>query len=217
LKIHNISLENSIVNNFLAEIRDIKIQKDRMRFRKNLSRLGEVLAYEMSKSLDFHSQTINTPLSTINQYIISEYPVLISIMRAGMPFFEGIQHIFDHADAGFIGAFRAKDFSTSKNIDLGYIAVPDLTDKTIIIADPMLATGKSMVDTIKQLVTQYGVPKKICLLAIIAAPEGIAYIENNVPQHVELWCGAIDEKLDDKAYIVPGLGDAGDLAYGQKI
>jgi uracil phosphoribosyltransferase len=216
LKIHNISLNNSVANNFLAEIRDVTVQKDRLRFRKNLSRLGEILAYEMSKSLTFDKKPITTPLSSIEQEIIDQQPILISIMRAGMPFFEGVQNFFDHADAGFVGAFRAKDFSTTSLIELSYFAVPDLSDKILVIADPMLATGKSVVDSINQLKT-YGRPQKIFLLAVIAAPEGVKYIEENIEIPIELWCGAVDEKLNDKAYIVPGLGDAGDLAYGPKL
>ena len=200
----------------MAEIRDIEVQNDRLRFRKNLSRLGEILAYEMSKSLDFIEKSINTPLVSMRQKVIDKQPVLISIMRAGMPFFEGVQNFLDHADAGFIGAFRASDFSSSSQIELGYVAVPDLTDRILVLADPMLATGKSVVETITHL-EKYGVPKKIFLLAVIAAPEGIKYIEENVQIPIELWCGAVDEKLNDKAYIVPGLGDAGDLAYGLKL
>ena len=200
----------------MAEIRDIEVQNDRLRFRKNLSRLGEILAYEMSKSLDFIEKSINTPLASMRQKVIEKQPVLISIMRAGMPFFEGVQNFLDHADAGFIGAFRASDFSSSSQIELGYVAVPDLTDRILVLADPMLATGKSVVETITHL-EKYGVPKKIFLLAVIAAPEGIKYIEENVQIPIELWCGAVDEKLNDKAYIVPGLGDAGDLAYGLKL
>lgn len=216
METHNISLENSVANNFMAEIRDIEVQNDRLRFRKNLSRLGEILAYEMSKSLDFIEKSINTPLASMRQKVIEKQPVLISIMRAGMPFFEGVQNFLDHADAGFIGAFRASDFSSSSQIELGYVAVPDLTDRILVLADPMLATGKSVVETITHL-EKYGVPKKIFLLAVIAAPEGIKYIEENVQIPIELWCGAVDEKLNDKAYIVPGLGDAGDLAYGLKL
>ena len=216
MEIHNISLENSVANNFMAEIRDIEVQNDRLRFRNNLSRLGEILAYEMSKSLDYFEKKINTPLSSMKQKVIESQPVLISIMRAGMPFFEGIQKIFDHADAGFIGAFRSNDFSTTNHIELSYFAVPDLTDKILVIADPMLATGRSVVDSITQL-KKYGAPRKIFLLVIIAAPEGIKYIEDNIQEPIELWCGAVDEKLNDKAYIVPGLGDAGDLAYGPKL
>jgi len=216
LEIHNISLENSIANNFMAEIRDIEVQNDRLRFRKNLSRLGEILAYEMSKSLDFREKSINTPLVPMKQKVIENHPILISIMRAGMPFFEGVQNFFDHADAGFVGAFRSRDFSTTKLIELSYFAVPDLNEKILVIADPMLATGKSVVDSITQL-KKYGVPQKIFLLAVIAAPEGIKYIEDNIKLPIELWCGAVDEKLNDKDYIVPGLGDAGDLAYGPKL
>jgi len=201
----------------MAEIRDIEVQKDRLRFRKNLSRLGEILAYEMSKSLDYSKKTIKTPLSTIEQRIVQPHPILISIMRAGMPFFEGVQNFFDHADAGFVGAFRTNNFSTTQLIELSYFAVPDLSDKTLVIADPMLATGKSVVDTVDQLILSHGKPRRIFLLAVIAAPEGINYIENNIKVPLQLWCGAIDEKLDDKVYIVPGLGDAGDLAYGPKL
>ena len=216
MKTHNISQNNSIANNFLAEIRDVYIQTDRLRFRKNLSRLGEILAYEMSKSFDYIKKDIKTPLEDMAVEIIEEQPILISIMRAGMPFFEGVQQFFDHADAGFIGAFRAKDFSSTNKIDLSYVAVPELTDKIVVIVDPMLATGQSMVDTINELSKQYGKPKKICLLAVIAAPEGIKYLAESIKLPIELWCGAIDTNLNDKAYIVPGLGDAGDLAYGPK-
>ena len=216
MEIHNISLKNSVANNFMAEIRDIKVQNDRLRFRKNLSRLGEILAYEMSKSLDFSEKNINTPLISMKQNVIENQPVLISIMRAGMPFFEGVQNFFDHADAGFVGAFRASDFSTTNVIELSYFAVPDLSKKVVVIADPMLATGKSVVEAIKQL-EKFGKSSKIFLLAIIAAPEGIKYIEDNIKAPIKLWCGAVDEKLNDKAYIVPGLGDAGDLAYGAKL
>jgi uracil phosphoribosyltransferase len=200
----------------MAEIRDTEVQKDRLRFRKNLSRLGEILAYEMSKSLDYDSKSITTPLTSINQKVISKQPMLISIMRAGMPFFEGVQNFFDHADAGFIGAFRASDFSSTNTIELNYLAVPDLTDKVVVLIDPMLATGKSMVDSIDRL-KEYGLPKEIFLLAVIAAPEGIKYVEDNIEIPLKLWCGAVDEKLDERAYIVPGLGDAGDLAYGPKL
>lgn len=200
----------------MAEIRDAGVQTDRLRFRKNMARLGEVLAYEMSKELTYTSQTINTPLSPMEVQVLAEQPVLISILRAGMPFFEGIQSFFDKADAGFVGAFRSQDFQSSQVVELNYFAVPDLTGKTLVIADPMLATGRSIVDTISHL-QRYGQPSRIFLLAVIAAPEGIALIREKVTTPVALWCGAVDEKLNDKAYIVPGLGDAGDLAYGPKL
>ena len=200
----------------MAEIRDVEVQNDRSRFRKNLSRLGEVLSYEMSKSLDFKEKSIKTPLASMKQMVIENQPVIISIMRAAMPFFEGIQNFFDNADAGFVGAFRSSDFSSSNKIELGYFAVPDLNNRYLVLADPMLATGKSIVDTINEL-KKYGVPRKIFLLVVIAAPEGVKYVEDNVEEPIELWCGAVDERLNEKAYIVPGLGDAGDLAYGPKL
>ena len=216
MKVVDLSQTNSIANNFMAEIRDAGVQTDRLRFRKNMARLGEVLAYEMSKELTYTSQTINTPLSPMEVQVLAEQPVLISILRAGMPFFEGIQSFFDKADAGFVGAFRSQDFQSSQVVELNYFAVPDLTGKTLVIADPMLATGRSIVDTISHL-QRYGQPSRIFLLAVIAAPEGIALIREKVTTPVALWCGAVDEKLNDKAYIVPGLGDAGDLAYGPKL
>ena len=216
MKVVDLSQTNSIANNFMAEIRDAGVQTDRLRFRKNMARLGEVLAYEMSKELTYTSQTINTPLSPMEVQVLAEQPVLISILRAGMPFFEGIQSFFDKADAGFVGAFRSQDFQSSQVVELNYFAVPDLTGKTLVIADPMLATGRSIVDTISHL-QRYGQPSRIFLLAVIAAPEGIALIGEKITTPVALWCGAVDEKLNDKAYIVPGLGDAGDLAYGPKL
>ncbi len=215
MKTHNINLNNSVANNFMAEIRDIEVQGDRQRFRNNLKRIGAILAYEMSKSLDYHDKIITTPLSDITQKVLKDQPMLISIMRAGMPFFDGVLEFFDQSDAGFIGAYRTNNFATSKEISVNYLAVGDITDKIVVIADPMLATGKSIVDSIENLRTS-GVPKKIFILAVIAAPEGIKYLEENVGLPIELWCAAIDDKLDEKSYIVPGLGDAGDLSYGLK-
>ena len=187
-----------------------------MRFRKNLSRLGSILAYEMSKRLNYSNREIQTPLSKTSQPALNEQPVLISIMRAAMPFFEGIQTSFDHADCGFVGAYRAREFAESNKIESDYFAVPNLEGKTVVLIDPMLASGRSIVTTIEKL-KPYGKPKEIVLMALIAAPEGIKYIEENVGKDLSLWCIAVDEKLNDKAYIVPGLGDAGDLAYGVKM
>ena len=187
-----------------------------MRFRKNLSRLGSILAYEMSKRLEYTTKSVQTPLSHIDQAELKDQPVLISILRAAMPFFEGIQTSFDHADCGFVGAYRAPEFASSNEIKSDYFAVPNLENKTVVIIDPMLATGRSIVSTIKKL-KSYGKPKEMVLMALIAAPEGIKFIEENIAEDLSLWCVAIDEKLNDKAYIVPGLGDAGDLAYGVKI
>ena len=187
-----------------------------MRFRKNLSRLGEILSYEMSKRLTYEVVPVTTPLSDTMQPKLKEQPVLIPILRAAMPFFEGVQNFFDHADCGFIGAYRAPTFDQKKDIKSDYFAVPDLSDRTVVLIDPMLATGHSIVAALKEL-KKFGTPKEVILLTLIAAPEGISYIEEQITGEISLWCIAVDEKLNDKAYIVPGLGDAGDLAYGLKI
>ena len=214
--VFDLSKQNSIASIFLSEVRDVQIQTDRLRFRKNLTRLGEILSYEMSKTLDYRDKTVTTPLSDIVQAEIKEQPVLISIMRAGMPFFEGVHNFFDHADCGFVGAYRSQAFAQSNQIKTDYFAVPDLNDKTVVLIDPMLATGRSIVTTLERL-AEYGKPKKVILMAMIAAPEGINYIEKHLEGNLNLWCIAVDEKLNEKAYIVPGLGDAGDLAYGIKM
>jgi uracil phosphoribosyltransferase len=216
LNIHNISLNNSIANQFLAEVRDINLQKDRLRFRKNLYRLGEILAYEFSKSLNYNEVVITTPMAQAKTMLLSEQPILIPILRAALPFYEGIQNFFDYADAGFVGAARADDFSATGAIDFGYAAVPDLSNKIVTIIDPMLATGNSLVATIDHL-TRNGTPKNIQILALIATPAGIGKIEKQIKLPVDVWCIAIDEELNEKAYIVPGLGDAGDLAFGPKV
>jgi uracil phosphoribosyltransferase len=216
LVVFDLSKQNSIASIFLSEVRDVSTQTDRMRFRKNLNRLGEILSYEMSKRLEYESVPISTPLSAIKQPKLKEQPVLIPIMRAAMPFFEGVQNFFDQADCGFVGAYRAPEFGQNKEVQADYLAVPDLSNKIIVLIDPMLATGRSIVATLEKL-KQYGSPKEVILLSLIAAPEGIKYIEEEVAGEISLWCIAIDEKLNDKAYIVPGLGDAGDLAYGLKM
>lgn len=214
--VFDLSKQNSVASIFLSEVRDVQIQTDRLRFRKNLTRLGEILAYEMSKRLDYQDKTITTPLSDIIQPELREQPVLISILRAAMPFFEGIHNFFDHADCGFVGAYRSPTFAHTNQIQSDYFAVPSLTEKTVVLIDPMLATGRSIVTTLERL-EQYGKPKSVILMAMIAAPEGIKYIESKMDGQLSLWCVAVDEKLNDKAYIVPGLGDAGDLAYGVKM
>jgi uracil phosphoribosyltransferase len=216
LVVFDLSKQNSVASIFLSEVRDVQIQTDRLRFRKNLTRLGEVLAYEMSKRLDYQDKTITTPLSDIVQSELQEQPVLISILRAGMPFFEGVQNFFDHADCGFVGAYRSPAFAHTNQIQSDYFAVPDLMDKTVVLIDPMLATGRSIVTTLERL-KKYGQPRSVILMAMIAAPEGIDYIESVVDGQLSLWCVAVDKELNDRAYIVPGLGDAGDLAYGVKM
>lgn len=174
------------------------------------------MAYEISKEFDYTSKEIETPLGKSIAALIKNQPVVIAIMRAALPFYDGVLSVFDEADSGFVGAYRTTDFQTSKSVRTEYIATGDLTGKTVVLTDPMLATGKSMLDAIDKL-KAYGKPKKWIILSVLAAPEGVAYLENNVDDDVSLWCAAIDEKLNDKYYIVPGLGDAGDLAYGEKI
>lgn len=206
---------NSIGNQFIAELRDISIHSDRMRFRRNLERLGEVLAYEISKSLSYHEVEIQTPLAKKLVNIPSVNPVVFAVLRASLPFYQGFLNFFDKAESGFIGAFREEGNDEIK-INLGYHASPDVEGKTLILADPMLATGKSIIQSIKSILT-HGTPEIIHIAAIIASPEGIRYIEEQVQIPYKLWIGSLDQSLNNQSYIVPGLGDAGDLAFGEKI
>ncbi|MCH7397596.1 uracil phosphoribosyltransferase [Belliella sp. DSM 107340] len=208
---------NSIANHFLSEIRDITIHKDRLRFRRNLERLGEILAYEISKSLAYQKTEIETPLQKTELNTLKDFPILISVLRAAVPFYQGFSNFFDHADSGFIGAFRVEESDFDGiNISLNYQATPDLTGKEVILIDPMLATGKSFVKSVENLVKN-GTPKHIHIASVIAAPEGIAYIKNNLNLPFSIWTCALDEKLNSKSFIMPGLGDAGDLAFGTKL
>ncbi|MEX2513564.1 MAG: uracil phosphoribosyltransferase [Cyclobacteriaceae bacterium] len=210
--------ENSIANHFLADLRDVDRQKDRLRFRKNLERLGEIMAYEVSKGLPYQSNPIQGPFKKVYLEKIAEEPVLISVLRASLPFFQGFLNYFDEVDSGFIGAYRMPTQNTEPiEIDLNYIAAPSIESKTLILVDPMLATGKSFVKSIKKLLDQNGTPTQIEIVSVIAAPEGIEYIRKNLPIAHRFWICAVDEKLNAKSYIIPGLGDAGDLAFGPKL
>ncbi|WP_057938443.1 uracil phosphoribosyltransferase [Algoriphagus resistens] len=206
----------SIANRFLREMRDIRIQGDRMRFRRNLERMGEIMAYEISKSFDYVSEEIETPLTSTSTLTLNEQPIIISVMRASLPFYNGFLNYFDQAGSGFIGAFRDESQPGEITVQLGYHASPTVEERIIILADPMLATGKSLVESI-QTILSHGTPKHIHIAAVIAAPEGIKYLKENVTCPYSLWLGAIDEKLNHQSYIVPGLGDAGDLAFGPKL
>jgi uracil phosphoribosyltransferase len=209
---------SSIANQFLAELRDVNRQNDRMRFRRNLERLGEIMAYELSKSLEYHNEEITTPLTDTSLKSLTETPVILSVMRAALPFYQGVLNYFDHADSGFIGAYRKKHLSAEDEveIDLNYIAAPSIEGKEVIIVDPMLATGKSFVKSVNHLI-ENGKPKMVHIMAVIAAPEGVEYIKNNLTLPHKFWFCALDKELNEMAYIVPGLGDAGDLAFGPKI
>ncbi|WP_130734791.1 uracil phosphoribosyltransferase [Flavobacterium sp. J27] len=217
MHIHYISEENSILNHFLAQIRDVSIQKDSMRFRKNIERIGEIMAYELSKTLEYKSIQVQTPLGIKNTTQISDNVVLCSILRAGLALHTGFMNIFDAADNGFVSAYRYHpNNDTEFEIRVEYQAAPNLENKTLILIDPMLATGQSIVAVLHKLHLEQK-PKEIHVAVAIAAPEGIQFLEENLPGNVHLWVAALDEKLNEKNYILPGLGDAGDLAYGIKL
>ncbi len=200
----------------MAEMRSLSSQTDRMRFRKNLERIGEILAYEISKQLPFQLTEIETPLAKTRIDLPCEHPVIVAILRASIPFYQGFLNYFDNAESGFIGAFREEGSGEEIKINLGYHASPNLEGKIVILADPMLATGKSFFQAIQKIL-EHGTPKHIHVAAAFAAPEGISFLKQNLKQPHSFWLGALDEKLNDKSYIVPGLGDAGDLAFGPKL
>lgn len=210
-----LSNQPSIANQFIAELRSIHIQKDRLRFRKNLERIGEILAYEISKTMDYKIVEVETPLAISKVEVPKHQPVIIAVLRASLPFYQGFLNFFDMAESGFIGAFR-EEKKSAISINLGYHASPDITGKEIILADPMLATGKSIIESIQTLLS-HGEPRIIHIAAAFAAPEGVDYIKNNLKIPHKIWLGALDEKLNSQSYIVPGLGDAGDLAFGEKL
>jgi uracil phosphoribosyltransferase len=211
-----LSKTNTIANHFLAELRDINIQNDAMRFRKNMERLGEILAYEISKTLDYQSTTVQSPLAIAHTNLLTEQPVLVAILRASLPFHQGFLNIFDRAENAFIGAYRGKHRPDETfDIQMDYLASPDLSNKTIILIDPMLATGKSLLKSYEALLT-YGKPTRVIIAAVIAAPEGVEFLQKEIPE-AEFFIASLDEKLNHKFYIIPGLGDAGDLAYGGKL
>ena len=217
MHVHNLSEVNSILNSFIAEIRDVEIQKDRLRFRRNIERIGEVLGYELSKTLGFKTKTITTPLGKCETSLYSNELVLCSILRAGVPLHNGLLNYFDDAENAFISAYRHhKQNPETFEIIVEYLACPDLEGKTLILADPMLATGQSMVATFEAL-KPFGTPKDIHILSVIGAQEGVDFIANHFSTDTHLWIATIDENLNDKGYIMPGLGDAGDLAFGKKL
>ncbi len=212
--VRNLEEQNSIANQFLLELRSTLIQKDRLRFRHNLSRLGEIMAYEISKEITYERTEVVTSMGRKEMQTSSAEVVLITILRAGLPFLEGFQRIFDKADIGFIGSYRVEGKSETK-IQTDYVAVPSLTGKTVILLDPMLATGQSVVKAMASLAGR-GEPQQVHFASVIAAPEGIRHLKENIKQPTSLWTFSTDEKLNSNFYIVPGLGDAGDLSFGTK-
>ena len=207
---------NSLFDEFLAEIRSENVQTDSMRFRRNLERLGEIFAYEISKHMQYQKKDVTTPLGIAEMPRLADKPVLATILRAGLPLHQGLLNYFDHAENAFISAFRKYEKDGTFEIQIDYISSPDLDNKTLILADPMLATGQSMVLAYEELMTR-GEPVHTHLVSIIASRQGIEYLQSHCsPTNCTLWIGAIDEELTNHSYIVPGLGDAGDLAYGKK-
>ncbi|PKV48399.1 uracil phosphoribosyltransferase [Aquimarina sp. MAR_2010_214] len=215
--IHNLGLKNSILNQFVLELRDITIQKDAMRFRKNIERIGEILSYELSKTLDYEIKTVQTPLGTKEISVPKNALVLCSILRAGLPLHQGLLNYFDAAENGFISAYRDhQNDDDDFEIVVKYLASPSLQDKTLILADPMLATGKTLENTFT-VMKRHGMPEQVHIVSVIGSEQGISYIKNVFPENTHLWIAAVDEKLNDKSYIIPGLGDAGDLSFGIKM
>jgi len=214
--IHNLGLQNTIFNQFLSELRDENTQKDRMRFRKNLQRVGEIFAYEISKTMSYEPCEVVTPLGIKTMNLLAQQPVICSILRAGVPFHEGLLNYFDQADNGFISAFRKHKKSGEITIRMDYLATPEIEKRVLILCDPMLATGSSMLASYQAL-CDIGKPRHTHIVTVVAHQEAIDFLQKNIPSRkFTLWVGAIDEELTSQAYIVPGLGDAGDLAYGPK-
>ena len=213
----NLGKQNSIFNHFIREIRDINIQKDAMRFRRNIERIGEIFAYEISKKMTYKNNDITTPLGISSESLMIEKPVLATILRAGLPLHQGLLNYFDSSENCFISAFRKHKRGGDFEIKIEYMSSPDLEGKTVILCDPMLASGSSMVLAMEALLSK-GKPKHIHVVVTIASSEGIQYFKENLPfRNCTLWLGAEDKEMTAQSYIVPGLGDAGDLAFGEKI
>jgi uracil phosphoribosyltransferase len=212
--VHILTNTNSIANQFIAELRNVNIQNDPMRFRRNLERIGEIFAYEISKTLSYESNNIITPLGEANTQLLTQNPTLATIIRAGLPLHQGLLNIFDKSDSAFIATYRKTKKSGEFEIHNEYQIAPDLNNRTVILSDPMLATGKTMVLVCRDLLAQYKI-KKLHIVSVIASEEGLEHVKAFLP-NATFWIGAVDAELTSKSYIVPGLGDAGDLAYGNK-
>jgi len=217
MTVHHLAEENSILNKFIAEIRDINIQKDSLRFRRNIERIGEILSYELSKNLSYSSVDVTTPLAVAKTSLSPKNIVLCSVLRAGLPLHQGLLNYFDDAENAFISAYRHHPNNDEEfEIVVEYFASPSLENKILLLADPMLATGKSLV-SVYESIKKHGIPKEIHLVCVIGSKEGVAFVEKNFPENTHLWIAVIDDDLNDKGYIVPGLGDAGDLSFGNKL
>ena len=216
MQIHNLSENNSVLNHFLGQIRNIDVHRDSMRFRRNIERIGEILAYEISQTLTFEKRTITTPLGTKEMDVHKNDIVICSILRAGLPLHQGFLNYFDDAENAFISAYRKHITETEFEIKVEYFASPSLEGKTLILADPMLATGQSLVSVFEGL-KAHGTPKEVIVACVIGSNDGIKLLQEKLPESTKLWIATVDPTLNSKGYILPGLGDAGDLAFGQKL
>lgn len=216
VEVINLGEQNSVFNQFVMEIRNIETQKDSMRFRRNIERMGEVFAYEISKRLNYSTNTITTPLGECDIDLVSKQPVLATVLRAGLPLHQGLLNYFDKADNAFVSAYREHLPPNDFEVKVEYLSGPDLKGRTLILCDPMLASGQSMLLSYEALLESYGNPDHVHIVSIISSAEGMEYVKKHVKSNVTIWTGAIDEEMTAQAYIIPGLGDAGDLSYGKK-
>jgi len=218
MQVINFQDQNSVINQYMAELRDKSHQKNRLLFRNNIERIGEMMAFELSKTLDYKPKTVTTPLGTIDIPLPKDDMVIATVLRAGLPFHSGFIRVFDHADNGFVSAYRM--YTNREHTEVGvhteYLAAPSVKGKTLVIVDPMLATGGSMAASIEALM-KTGKPKKIHVCCVIAAPEGLEVVKQALPDDSTIWCAAIDPGMNEQKYIVPGFGDCGDLCYGEKL
>ncbi len=212
--IHILTEEPSLANQFISELRDVNVQRDALRFRRNLERLGEIMAFKISEQLEYTPWPVQTPLAVCEQLHLTEYPVLATVLRAGLPFHQGFLNYFDQSPSAFVAAYRI-EATAELTVNVDYLAAPSLQDRVLLLVDPMLATGKSLALTY-QAMLRFGTPRQVYIAAAIASPEGVAHLQSELP-HTKIWLGALDESLNEHSYIVPGLGDAGDLAFGAKL
>ena len=216
IKINNLEKNDSVFNQYMAELRDCVIQQDRMRFRRNLERIGEIMAYEISKVFEYDDEEVTTPLGIKEIRTMHEQPVIATILRAGLPFHNGMLRMFDQADSAFIAAYRKYDKNEDSEIRVEYFSSPDIEDRILILCDPLLATGESIVKTLNGLMEEM-TPKEIHIAVAVASQDGLDYVQRTMSRlPVTIWVGSIDEELTARAYVVPGIGDVGDLAYGEK-
>ncbi|MDY3978562.1 MAG: uracil phosphoribosyltransferase [Tidjanibacter sp.] len=215
--VHILDQQNTVLNKFIAQLRDVNIQKDSMRFRRNIERIAEVTAYEISRKLDYSVKQVETPLGVAEVATYDNDIVLATILRAGLPFHQGFLNYFDDAQNAFVSAYRKHHKDGSFEVKVEYISCGDLTGKTLILVDPMLATGTSLVYSYEALVERGGKPDQLHVACVIASEEGVEYAKKHLPRETEIWCGSVDAEMTAQSYIIPGLGDAGDLAYGEKL